>query len=444
MSRNAKKRLKAAQCKRAPEDQHSAPATHITASNAASRRFLGLGLQVLVFAIAFGVIFSRRPDAILNAQFYAEDGMNWYPDAYIFGLRSFLIPVAGYLHFLIRTVALFALLFPFSLAPLVMNACAVVVQILPINFFLSSRFSNIPFKVRLLGSALYLALPNSYEIDANITNVQWHLVLLACMVLLALPPKQRGWKYFDVIVLVVTSLSSPIAVVLLISAAVLWWLRRENRDRNACALLLPGSLIEVGVALVSHTRQSVPNGATIDRLVSILGRQVFLSCVLGMDTQMWLAASGLSIVEWVTALVGIAGIVYVFIKAPVELKVLIGFSFSVLALGLVRPLAGDPRRPQWEWLCVPGCGNRYYFLPMLSILASLLWLVSQKSAPVRLRYFAFGLLMLMPIGIYQDWSYPPYKNLGFSQYATQFEHAAPGTKVSIPINPGMLMHLTKR
>ncbi len=411
-----------------------------------SYRFRGAGVafQIVIFLTAFAILFSRRPDAVLNAQFYAEDGMVWYPDAYQFGLHSYLMPVAGYLHALIRTVALLSLLVPFSTAPLVMNLWALVVEILPVNVFLSSRFSNINLTTRLLGSALYLALPNTFEVHANITNVQWHLVLIACMLLLARPASSRVWQIFDAVVLVLASLSSPISVLLVCVAAAMWWKRRERQSLWGLALLVPGALVEVLVALLSHTREPVPNGATIGRLISILGQQLFLSALLGMNTQLWLAPTGMFLVAVVAATVGLGIVLYALLYAPAELRVFILFSFSVLALGLARPLAGSPGRPQWEWLCVPGCGNRYYFLAMIASFAALFWIVGNTTAPNKLRYFAVGLLLLLPIGIYQDWRYPQFADLDFPKHAVEFEQAPPGTQVTIPINPSMLMKLTKR
>src|SRR3954469_9301999 len=56
--------------------------------------------HVIVFLSAFLLIFSRRPDAVLNAQFFAEDGQRWFADAYQMGFRCLLIPdqAGGYLH----------------------------------------------------------------------------------------------------------------------------------------------------------------------------------------------------------------------------------------------------------------------------------------------------------------------------------------------------------
>lgn len=420
--------------------------TQQNARNAAVRgNAADITFQVIIFLAAFAIIVSRRPDAVLNAQFYAEDGMVWYPDAYRFGVHSVVMPVAGYLHVFTRLVALFTVLLPFSLAPLVMNLCAIVVQILPVNIFLSSRFSHIPVRMRLLGSFLYLVIPNSWEINANITNVQWHLVLLACLVLLAQPANGRAWRIFDGAVLLLTSFSSPIAVLLVPVAAALWWHRRLSWSAFSLALLIPGATVEALVALFSHTRSVDPIGASFVRFVHILGRQVFLSSILGWKAQLWLAPGpGLLFIAVIATAAGLAVLFYALRYGPLELKAFIGFSFGVFALGLARPLAGAPNHPQWVYLCIPGRGNRYYFLPMLGFLASLLWMATHAPALRGLRYFALLLLLSLPVGIFLDWSYPPLDDYQFHKYAEQFELAPSGTKIAIPINPGMTMEITKQ
>ena len=399
-------------------------------------------LQAIVFLFWFLIVVSRRPDAILNAQFFAEDGRVWFGDAYSYGLYSLFMPEAGYLHVLHRTIALFALLFPLSLAPLVMNLCAIVVQILPVNLFLSSRFSGIPLKMRLLASFLYLAVPNSAEIHANVTNVQWHLALMACLVLLGRPASNWWWRIFDGAVLVLTSISSPIGILLVPVAAVMWWKRRQWWSALTVALLVPGAIVVGLISLLTHDRQVAPNGATFSRLSAILGRQVFLSSLLGRNTQDWLLQLRyVHFVEGIAAVAGLAVLLYALRYGQTELRLFVLISYAAFALGLARPLAGLPYRPQWEWLCVPGCGNRYYFLPMLAFLASLLWMATRKASPLALRSIAVALLLLMPIGIYRDWKYPPFSDLHFSQYAAQFEQAPAGTKIIIPINPSAYWNL---
>src|SRR2546426_117604 len=74
-------------------------------------------LQLVVFALAFAAVVSRRPDAISNPQFWAEDGQVWYAEAHARGLRSLLSPYAGYFQTLPRVVAVAAQILPLTWAP---------------------------------------------------------------------------------------------------------------------------------------------------------------------------------------------------------------------------------------------------------------------------------------------------------------------------------------
>ncbi len=110
--------------------------------------------HLIVFLTAFLLIFSRRPDAITNAQFFAEDGQRWFADAYHLGIAMPAHSRPGWRISPYRSPPgrLIVLIFPFSRAPLVMNLCAILVQILPVTIFVSSRFSAIPLWKRLIAS----------------------------------------------------------------------------------------------------------------------------------------------------------------------------------------------------------------------------------------------------------------------------------------------------
>jgi hypothetical protein len=402
-----------------------------------------------VFLTAVLIIFSRRPDAFLNAQFFAEDGQRWYGDAYRFGVRSLLIPdeAGGYLHTAPRLAALSALLVPFSRAPLVMNLLAITVQALPVIFFISSRFSTIPLWKRLLGSFLYLGLPNSYGTNANATNMQWHLGLLACLVLLAQPANNKRWRVFDAIVLVLISIESPMVIVLVPLAFALWWIRRNRWAAMSCALLVPGAVVQIIVVLTSRTRQVAPNGASVPRLISILGRQVFMAPLIGTRAVLHFALRYSShtcfLLEAVATVVGLTVLLCALLYASAELKLFIAFCFCVFALSLARPLAGTLDQPQWEWLRFPGTSNRYYFLPILAFLAALFW-VADSARTRTMRSIGAVLLLCLPVGIRRDWRYPAFIDMHFREYASQFESSPSGTRMVIPINPPpWKMQLTK-
>src|SRR5258706_6432963 len=238
-------------------------------------------LHLCIFLAAFLVLFLRRPDALLNAQFYAEDGKYWYAEAYNLGWRCLLIPVGGYLNTLSRLIGLFSLLFPLLRAPLVMNICALAVGALPVSLFLSSRFIAIPLKLRLIGCALFLAIPNAFEIHGNTTNIQWHLALVGLLVLLGRQDDRLGWRIFDFLILAILSLDGPLGMLLIPIALLLRLIRKNSRFTAALLALIPPAVLQLVVLAVSGSRRTAPNGATLKLFTSIIGGQVFFSSVLG-------------------------------------------------------------------------------------------------------------------------------------------------------------------
>lgn len=395
---------------------------------------------------AGALVISRRPDAVHNAQFFAEDGKVWYANAYQLGLRSLLLPEAGYLHTVSRLAAVLAQFFPLALGPLVMNLCALVVQILPVNLFVSRRSSAIPLTIRLLACFLYVALPNTFEIDANMTTVQWHLALLACLVLFARVGKAAAWRVFDIVVLALFSLDGPMGILLTPVAFLLYRTRRDRWHGILCATLLPGAAIQGFVLLFSHSqRNAATNGASVALLVSILGRQVFLSALLGVNSLRHLVSlQWFFRAELLSVIVGLALVTYALRKGPVELKLFIGFTAAVMSLSLAWPLASGTI-PQWQVLCRPGGGDRYYFFPMLAFLAVLVWMAANVRTPRLGRCLAVALMLVSTVGICRDWRYPAFVDLHFREYAARFEQAAPGTRMEIPINPrNWSMDLTKK
>jgi len=149
-------------------------------------------------------------------------------------------------------------------------------------------------------------------------------------------------------------------------------------------------------------------------------------------------------IEVIAAAVGVAILLFALRYSPTELRLFILFAFAVFALCLIWPVGARMGWQQWDALMVPGSGNRYYFLPMVAFLASLVWLALDPAVSRTIRYAGAVVLLLLPIGIFQDWYYPAFKNFHFPRYAAQFEGAPSGTQVTIPINPDWTMELTKR
>lgn len=414
------------------------------------RNLKKLCFHAVVFAIAFLILFSRRPDALLNAQFYAEDGKYWYADAYQSGWRCLLLPLGGYLNTTSRLIGLFTLLFPLATAPLIMNLFGLVAQILPVHVFLSSRFSNIPFFIRVAGSVLYLGLPNSFELHANTTNLHWHLALAGCLVLLGRRDDRTWWRIFDFAVLAGVALAGPFGILLVPMAAFLRWKSRDKRYNVALSALVPPALLQIVTILVfSGAQRTATLGVNLDRLNGIVGGQLFLSSVFGVRTfiQLYFFSHfhALPAIEAIAAVLGVSVLVFGVWRGPLELKLFVAFAVAVMALGLSRPLASEPQRVQWEALQVPGCGNRYYFFPMVGFWATLVWMLWAYGRHNKFfRYAPLIILATLPFGVFRDWRYRPFTDFHFPEFVAEFERSAPGTRFIIDINPGMNMQLTKR
>src|SRR4026209_2147612 len=95
-------------------------------------------LYASVALVAFLLIASHRPDAVLNPQFWAEDGRLWYSDAYNRGiLYSPLTPEVGYFQTISRLTAVAAQAVPLTAAPALFNLTAIGVKLAAVVFLVS-------------------------------------------------------------------------------------------------------------------------------------------------------------------------------------------------------------------------------------------------------------------------------------------------------------------
>lgn len=393
--------------------------------------FPALLLSCLIFAFA---VVSRRPDAFSNPQFFAEDGNVWFAEAYNFGwLRALFITHTGYFQTLPRLGAALGLAVPLAHAPLVMNLIGLLVQIAPAVYLLSARTSNwAPLRIRLLMASAYLALPNTSELNVSITEAQWHLALLASLVVLSRPPESRVGFSFDIAVLALCGLTGPFCIVLFPSALIMWW-KEGHRWRLIVTALLGSTAILQGISLLSsavHTRASMPLGASLDLLCRILLSQIFLGPLFGMNSAL---RRGDLYVYSLTAL-GIGLLLYCCARARLEWALFIFFSALIFAGSMVTPQASYDQ-PQWLALA-KAWGTRYWFFPILAFVWCLLWYAGVgQNRPLKI--VGVAVLLIMCVHVPKEWRLKPYPDLHFAeQVRDRFDPAPLGTVVLLPILPG--------
>jgi hypothetical protein len=413
------------------------------------QQYLGGYLTVFVVVAAIVIVVLRRPDTLLNPQFWAEDGKFWYAEAYNDGvIHSLLLPHTGYFQTIARLTAAFALIFPLAWAPFIFNNVAIIANVLPVSLFLSSRFSSVipSLKTRLLLSFIYLALPNSWEVHANLTNVQTHFGLLAFMVIIAEPNDHLAWRIFDIGIVLLAGLGGPHAIMLTPIAARWWWSHRGKWPliilitTCCCALIQATSIL----LTAQQTRSLEPLGATPGLFIRILSGQIFLAALIGQKGYLHIfSPSGwYTAFASVIAVMGLLAVAKAFFKAPEELRLFIIFAAMMFGAALISPNISAPV-PRWETSTWPGVNGRYWFIPMIAFVTVLLWMTGESCSRI-LRVFASMALLVMVLGIILDWRHPPFIDFQFREHARQFETAPKGAEVIIPINPpGWSMRLIK-
>lgn len=399
--------------------------------------------------IAVAMVVLRRPDALLNPQFLSEDGKFFYAQAYNYGkIPPLHSPVAGYWLVSARLIALIAVQFPLRWGPAIFNLFAIFFQVLPAVFLLSRRFDRLlpSWPARLFLAFFYLAVPNSFELDATVTNVQWHLALLAFMIVIADPPLSRFGRVRDIGLIVLTGLSTPLCFILAPIIALYWWHTRSRWTLTLLAADVAVSLVQGIVLLTSgmSQRQHIDLGANVVSLARIIAGQVFVAGSLGMNRYDVIARTTPWTSGWlpiVLACAGLAYIAYAAWKGPIELRLFLLFGGLVIAATLVSPVEN---RSGWYWesLAHPIWNMRYEFLAILG------WAAVQVAVLARgnrvMRYVAVVVLCLFfMLSIPGDWRYPPFADMHYGDYVTRFEHMRPGQTLVIPINWGWTMALTK-
>ncbi len=403
------------------------------------------GFRAPLWIAALALLVSRRPDAIAKAQFWAEDGSVFFADAWNRGaLQSLALSYAGSFHALQRGVAALALLVPLRFAPLLCNAIALGIQLGTASFLASGRLAQaVPQpRVRLGLAFLYLALPNTSEIHGNLTNSQWHLMLLACLVLLAGPARSRRARGADLGIVGLAAFTGPFCVPLLAVAALRFGMTRAARLRAPLLLLGAGAAAQVALLLGRGIdRGEMPLAATPRLLAEIVGGHVFVAGLVGRQGLAWLEAhaGGVALLLWIAFALGGALFAFALLRGPVELRLLAFFAALVGAMALAVPTAS------WPLLRPANAANRYWFAALLAFQASLVFALGPRH-PRALRLAAASALLLLPIGIALDWQHPRYRDLRFRWHARRLERAPAGAEVAIPLNPGgaWVMRLHKR
>jgi hypothetical protein len=398
-----------------------------------------------VAVASVAVIVARRPDAVTNPQFWAEDGAAWFVQAHAYGgFHSLFIAHAGYLQTASRLVAWLAQAFPMASAPLVFSLTAIAAQALPAVLLATRRFDRIipDWRIRALLIALYLALPNTGEVHANLTNAQWHLALLIPLLVIATPPVTWAGRVLDVALMLLAGLSGPFCLLAAPCLIVYWWLGGRGRWLTA---LVAADLVAAGIQLIAlfTTISSPGTGArypglstNLGLLARIIAGQVVAGLALGKQGYRAVYPTDAWHSSWLIAAVvilGAAPVLAAAIRGPRELRLFLAYAAAVFAASLLVPIGGSVRSV-WEVLLAPGNGQRYAFLPMIAIGVSLVWVASRRPIPLK-AMGAAALLLVAVMGVRLDGRFPPYIDYHWRATVAACEAKPVGSPCNFTTNP---------
>lgn len=389
------------------------------------------------------VIVLRRPDALLNPQFWAEDGAGWFYEAYVHhGIRPFLTPHSGYLQTSSRLVAWLAQAVPLTRAPLVFSLCAIAMQALPAALLATHRFDDLvpDWRARTLLIGLYLLLPNTLEVHAILTNGMWHLALVTPLLAFARPPVSRTGKVLDVALVLLAGLSGPFSILLAPFLALYWW---RHRQRRWLGVILGVDLLAAAIQVFAVASslsgaggpRSVALPTNLPLVARVVGSQTFAGLALGQRgyAAIWKTPAWES--GWTVGLVlalGLALVAAACLRGPWELRILFGYAAAIVAAGIVAPIGGNATQVL-PTLRIPGVSQRYFLVAMLAVGAALIWLLTRGHV---LRVVAVVALVLIAVmGMRLDFRYPAFADLHYERTAQACLRQAPGTACHFVTNP---------
>lgn len=425
----------------------------LTADPVAAERSAGAapwwpGALLAAYAIAVVVGVLRRPDFLLRAQLWAEDGPIWFQQAHELGsLAALPLPYAGYYHLFPRLAGAVAVAAGVPHAPLAMNALSALVHAAPVPLALALARSRREAWFLAACAALYVFMPYSRETHFSATTAIWPLGL--CLFLLVAravglggdAPAARGGA-LGLAGVAACGLSGPFAPLLLpvlVGAVVARWRRRGVRPGRvawaalgivvACAAL---QLALLAAGSRGMTSSGAPSPAATAR---ILGGQIALGGMLGEDAVHVLHAGGdenLGVYA-ALALLYIAVVARAAVLGDGRLRAFLAFAHLVLVAGVLFAPASNAGDVLTE-LVAPQNGQRYWLLPTLGFLAG----AAQVATATRHRAERAALALLLPaflVGAARDFRIAPLRDLDWSGHAARYCALAEGEAIRIPTHP---------
>jgi len=420
---------------------------NVSAGRPASRAAGFLAFLLTAGAI-FLLLFLRRPDALTAPQFFAEDGMVFFHDQLLFGIRQALwIPHAGYVLAVQRLTALLGSCFCPTLAPAVYNITALTLSACCCAFFVLPVFRAVVRSdlLRFVVCCLFGVALDSAELIGTITQIQWFLQLAGILLLVRCWIRESEphvvWRILEGLLVLLLALSCPLLVLAVPLA--LWLLWRRKGTLQSLVLLAV-----VAVQLVVYVQAGESRGQTsvfqmhdmVRSLFVYLAARPVLSSLVGRPLAMKLCAENTGLYAALAGVPVLIGLGWLWRKADWSVRVkILGCLYLALASGA---LALGARKMLRAEQAITFGGERYFYLAACSFVVLAAIAIEIFLPKISAWTKSLLLLLLFGMGIVGNFEIPGFFPMHWELYQDLLQNwygdmrgGKPVQAIRIPINP---------
>jgi hypothetical protein len=403
-----------------------------------------------IYIILVFLIFIRRPDAILNAQPWAEDGKIFLQQALTDPYGSILTPYAGYLHIVPRLVTLAAVQFGLPNAPLIMNLVALLISAYCISYLFDTDFR---FLIRndllRLFTAILIACMPIPQVWMNITNIQWFLLIYTMLWTTNLmfnsnvgDKKIGPGIIFQAVFLGVSFLSSPLSFMLIPGIVLGFMLRiKEKKAITGQLVLYMLSVASLAIHLifcVTHPDTSRGPGVPVSNVAHYLSGEVF-SWFSFIGTTDFLTGIGYPLLYAVSLIIAIVLIYVAIQRADYFIS---GWLWAIIVMNvLILFLLRQDYLSNFSTNTVfrGAIGGRFLLLPVTMLLLMIMRYIDQARGGLeRMKgiwyYVPYLLLLIFLINVVFHFEQQPFVDLHYREYAALYDPLGNAT-CDVPLNP---------
>jgi hypothetical protein len=436
-----------------PQPNTHTERAHLSGSNAKcglakawTLRFLALWLFIFI------ALFLRRPDALTNSQFWAEDALVFFAQQLTLGFSKALFhPYAGYLHVIPRLIAFLVASLPVKWIPFAYSFLTLFISSLCCAAFAGPWCRNLLRSDGLRATCCLVVatgLQFGKELIGVVANLQWFLAIgAATLVFRNKEGKEPAWLAVTLAVLgMLIGLTAPLTFAF-VPFLLAQCLTSRGLKRLEPILMLTALAIQLFIAYASSDLKKTVHldlgQAFLTTVAALISRPVTAS-LLGHSYLVHNSDAGL-IAWWTFALI-VVSVWLTTLSISVHgqrRRVLWGACYIGVVATLIPVLTRNYVGMFGSLYGLKYTPGERYFLLSAAVFVFLVaftiecWL---PKAPDRLKVGA--LLTIFLLGIINNFRVPRYQDFRWDSYAPQVQqwrdslrNGKPVHQVVIPINP---------